>query len=129
MMKILFRDVWNPTSLEISEWAYSNEKIPDQDWELAVNNYENIPMICTFIEDEKCCHTAFFLSSLYVFTGDIVRSNDVKEIEKLSVLLSKLEMRAKSEKLKDWIKRSKYLLQHPKSYDYAYWGLSSKYVY
>ncbi|NQX71697.1 hypothetical protein HQN90_37045 [Paenibacillus alba] len=133
-MEIIFRDAqhaWNPTPEEIRAWAYSDEKIPDQDWELAVNSFENIPMICSFIDDDNCneYHTSFFLSSLYVFTGDIVKSGEIKETARLSVLLEKVEMTAKSVKLNDWIKRSKHLIQQPKTYDYAYWGLFSKYVY
>lgn len=74
---------------EIKAWAYSNEKIPEQDWELAVNILKNIPMICSFIEDEKCNHASFFLSSLYVFAGEIVKLEKIEEIDKLSVLLNK----------------------------------------
>lgn len=131
-MEVIFRDAhhaWNPTPEEIKIWAYSDEKIPEQDWELAVNSFDNIPMICTFIDDENCNHTSFFLSSLYVFTGDIIMSGEIEEIERLSVLLDKVEMTAKSEKLYAWIKRSKHLIQHPNTYDYTYWGLGSKYVY
>jgi len=131
-MDIIFRDAqhaWNPTPEEIRVWAYSKEKIPEQDWELAINNFENIPMICSFIDDENCNHISFFLSSLYVFTGDIVRSEEIEETDRLSVLLDKVQLSAKSEILKEWINRSKYLIQHPNTYDYAYWGLGSKFVY
>ncbi|MDR0271596.1 hypothetical protein [Paenibacillus sp.] len=128
----MFRDsqhAWNPAPEEIKEWAYSNEMIPDQDWELAVNSFENIPMICTFVEDGECRHTSFFLSSLYVFTGDIVRGRKNKEIQRLNMLLDRIELTAKSEQLKAWIVRSKHLVQYPKTYTYAYWGLGSKYIY
>ncbi|CAH1214731.1 hypothetical protein PAECIP111893_03840 [Paenibacillus plantiphilus] len=131
-MKIIFRDAqhaWNPTQEEIKAWAYSGEKIPEQDWELAVNSLENIPMICSLIDDEKCNRTLFFLGSLYVFIGDIVRSGEAEEIGRLSELLNTMKMKAKSERLIDWIKRSKYLIQHPNTYDYDYWGLGSKHVY
>jgi hypothetical protein len=74
---LIFKDAqhaWNPSQYEIRAWAYSSEKIPEQDWELAVNSNDNIPMNCELIEDGKCKHTSFFLSSLYVFTGDIVKT-------------------------------------------------------
>jgi len=38
---------------------------PVQDWELAIYKFENIPMICTFVEDEQCEHTSYFLNTLY----------------------------------------------------------------
>ncbi|WP_411347602.1 hypothetical protein [Paenibacillus sp. WLX2291] len=128
----MFRDsnhIWNPTPEDIRRWAYSKEKIPDQDWELAVNEFENIPMICGFVDDPDCKHIQFFLSCLYVFTGDIVSSGDVEQMSRLSDSLNKLESRAKSRQLKDWVIRSKELLLHPDKYDYDYWGLTSKYVY
>ena len=130
-MVFIFRDAqhaWNPTPEEIKTWAYSEEMIPEQDWELAVNSFGNIPMICTFIDDKNCKHISFFLSSLYVFTGDIVRSEDIREIEKLKMLLDRVTMSAESEELSNWINRSKGLITQPNTYNYAYWGLGSKYV-
>lgn len=128
----MFRDAqhaWNPSPNEIRTWAYSDLKIPEQDWELAVNSFDNIPMICSFIEDKQCKHISFFLGSLYVFTGDIVKAGIKNEIDRLKDLLLKIEKTATSEELKAWITRSKTLLQDPSKYNYAYWGLGSKYVY
>ncbi len=85
-------------------------------------------MICTFIDDAKCKHTPFFLSSLYVFIGDIVRSRSTEDIVRLSALVENVAKTAKSEQLKNWLERSKYLIKHPKEYDYDYWGLGSKYA-
>ncbi len=129
---IIFRDTqhaWNPTPDEIRVWAYSDELIPEQDWELAVNSFENIPMICKFVDDVNCKHIPFFLSSLYVFTGDIVRGKKTEENKRLSALLDRLDLTARSELLIAWIARSRDLLEHPQTYTYAYWGLGSKYVY
>ncbi|MCM3782268.1 hypothetical protein M3231_04740 [Neobacillus mesonae] len=131
-MKGIFRDelhAWNPSTEEIRAWAYSNERIPTQDWELAVNSTENIPMICTFVDDKNCNQTSFFLSSLYVYTGDIVSTGELEEITQLSDLLKKVEKTAKSDELKNWVRRSRNLIQHPNTYNYDYWGLFSKYVY
>lgn len=128
----MFKDsdhAWNPTAEEIRIWAYSDALIPEQDWELAVNSFENIPMICSFVDDEKCKHISFFLSCLYVFTGDFVRSRKNEEYNKLIELLNRIEVIAKSEELKDWIKRSKDLILNPDKYDYRFWGLGSEYVY
>lgn len=130
-MILLFRDgnhAWNPTSKEIRSWAYSKEGIPEQDWELAVNSFDHIPMICTFIDDETCNRDRFFLSSLYVFTGDVIRGAKVEEVQKLSILLNKVDKTAKAKKLKVWIQRSKHLIQYPEEYSRDYWGLGSKYI-
>ena len=125
----MFKDVWNPTQKEIKKWAYSDEIIDVQDWELAVAEFENIPMICALVDDERCKQTSFFLSALYVFTGDIIRSADSEIFEKLSQLLKQVKGTAKSEKLKLWIKRSQDIINHPEQYDYKYWGLGSDYAY
>ncbi|MET3209111.1 UNVERIFIED_CONTAM: hypothetical protein ABIC26_002052 [Paenibacillus sp. PvR008] len=119
---------WNPNQKEIKLWAYSDMKIPDQDWELAVNSFENIPMICSFVDDEKCKPIHFFLSSLYVFTGDVVKSGEEEVIKELALLLEKVSNFAKTEQLNAWIERSKHLIQHPRDYNYDYWGLGSQYV-
>ena len=128
----MFKETWNPTQREIKKWAYRNKPVPTQDWELAVAEFENIPMICALVDDARCKKTSFFLSALYVFTGDTIRSGrrgDSEKIEKLSQLLKEIEGTAKSEKLKLWIKRSQDIIKHPEQYTYKYWGLSSSYVY
>ncbi|MGE7910920.1 hypothetical protein [Lysinibacillus xylanilyticus] len=126
---MMFKDPWNPTQEEIKKWAYSDEMEPEQDWELAIYKIENIPMICTFVEDEQCEHTSYFLNTLYVFTGDMVRG---REIQKLSQLLDTIENTTKSKELKLWIERSQFLIEYPEYYDgcySSYWGLYSKFVY
>ena len=55
-----FSDPWNPTEEEIVKWAYNREKVPIQDWELAVNSIENIEMIISFVEDVNCPKRRFF---------------------------------------------------------------------
>ncbi|TDX99218.1 UNVERIFIED_CONTAM: hypothetical protein BJ099_117100 [Lysinibacillus xylanilyticus] len=127
---MMFKDPWNPTQEEIKKWAYSDEMEPEQDWELAIYKIENIPMICTFVEDERCERTSYFLNTLYVFTGDMVRVG--REIQKLSQLLDTIENTTKSKELKLWIERSQFLIEYPEYYDSSYssyWGLCSKFVY
>ena len=125
----MFKDAWNATQEEIKKWAYSDEGIPMQDWELALARFENIPMICTLVEDKQCKATSFFLCVLYVFAGDTIRGGDNEEIEKLSELLQVIARTAKSKELKLWIERSQLLIDYPEYYEDTYWGLDSKYVY
>lgn len=127
--EIMFENAWNPTQEEIKKWAYLNKPAPRQDWELAVAIFENIPMICKFVDDARCKKTSFFLSALYVFTGDIIRSGDSEKFEKLSQLIKTIEETAKSKKLKLWIERSQHIIKHPEQCTYKYWGLGSSYAY
>ncbi|MCL1695137.1 MULTISPECIES: hypothetical protein [unclassified Lysinibacillus] len=126
---MMFKDPWNPTQKEIKKWAYSDEMEPVQDWELAIYKFENIPMICTFVEDEQCKHTSYFLNTLYVFTGDTVRGEDRGKIQKLSQLLGTMENTAESKELQLWIERSQLLIEYPEYYHSSYWGLCSRFVY
>ncbi|GED34457.1 hypothetical protein BCE02nite_55980 [Brevibacillus centrosporus] len=81
------------------------------------------------MEDEKCKHTRFFLGCLYVFVGDIIRSQIERDIHQLAVLLKEIAKSARNENLDAWVQRSLQLIQNPQLYDYDYWGLGSKYVY
>ncbi|WP_085994308.1 hypothetical protein [Oceanobacillus senegalensis] len=56
----MFQDVWNPTQEEIKKWAYSEADIPEQDWELTISSFENIPMICASIEIKTVITLPFF---------------------------------------------------------------------
>jgi hypothetical protein len=125
----MFNDAWNPTQDEIRAWAYTPNASHEQDWELAVNETENIPMICGFINDEKCQHKPFFLSSLYVYTGDIVRSKDEERILRLIKLLNEISDGQNTSPVLDWIIHSIHLVTHPEKYNYAHWGIGSAYVY
>lgn len=121
-------DPWNPTKEEISKWAYSNELIPDQDWELAVYDIDNIDLIIKLACDIECKHREFFLGCLYVFTGDIIDSKDNDEIIKLKSILLKASRQVDPE-IVEWVARSSELIAHPEKYSYKYWGLDSAYVY
>ncbi|OEG09868.1 hypothetical protein BCR25_10210 [Enterococcus termitis] len=111
--------------------AYSDESIPDQDWELALfseENIDNIFMICEFIEDEKCSKKSFF-GTLYVLTGDVITSNNQKYISQLTRAIIEMKPLFKSQSIIKWIKRSEKLIEKSETYSYEYWGLNSRYVY
>jgi hypothetical protein len=126
-----FQDVWNPTDEEIKLWAYAEDKMHEQDFELAVGTIERFPMICDFIRDPRYNKSLFFLSTLYVVVGDTIRSgsrND-KAILVLRNMLVQLDDVKKHEELSKWLSRSLRLIENPESYTYPYWGLGSLYVY
>lgn len=127
----MFKDAWNPTQEEIKAWAYDAEAYaPEQDFELAVAETQNIPMICGFVNDESCPKRKFFLSSLYVYTGDIVRSKNEKAIHDLTQLLNtQAQTAGNTQPLADWLSRSAHLIRQPESYTYEFWGMGSQYVY
>lgn len=120
-------DHWNPTKKDIQEWAYSNQSVPDQDWELAVYDYENMDMILEFVDDIYCPKRLFFLGCLYVFTGDIIRKNSEIELKNLQSVI-RSATKYSNVLIKDWIERSNALISHPENYSYEFWGLNSKYI-
>ncbi|KAB8138151.1 hypothetical protein F9U64_06305 [Gracilibacillus oryzae] len=125
----MFKDTWNPTKAEIKYWAFSDEHIPDQDWELAIISFENLPFIISLAGNKHCKQTLFFLSCLYVFTGDIVRRGIREEVDRLAGLLEEIGKNARTKELKLWVDRSRSLIHSPENYHYDYWGLGSKYIY
>jgi hypothetical protein len=122
------RDTWNPTISEIEKWAYSTEKLPDQDWELAVALLINLEVLIKLAKDADCPKHKFFLGALYVLVGDIVRSKDTNKSSNLIEMLQN-HIHSESEDIKSWAERSLDLLENPSSYSYKYWGLGSKYIY
>ncbi|HZG86682.1 hypothetical protein [Paenibacillus sp.] len=127
-MKYIFKDHWNPTKEEIYNWALDEDALCDQDWELAVAQFEHFELMVQLANDNSLAKRYFFLGCLYVFTGDIVRSENQSEIERLKSLINQLNLKNESNEIKDWRLRSLYLIQNPSQYDYTYWGLNSKYI-
>lgn len=129
----MFENIWFPKKEEILKWAYDNESsIPCQDWELALfseGSFENVKLLCSFIEDRKCKKKDFFLGVLYVLTGDTVTSENKEAINKLYNLLNDLKGNYQSQTIIQWINRSEKLINFPKLYSYKFWGLDSSYVY
>lgn len=120
-------DPWNPTQEEIKEWAYDKNAVCEQDWELAVYDFENIDLILELVNDKKCPKRRFFLGCLYVFSGDIVRRGRNLEIDKLRIIIEKASKYTEAW-IVNWTKRTSILLSDPSNYSYEYWGLGSKYV-
>ena len=124
------KDPWNPSSEKIRNWAYSDELIPDQDWELAVvDTPENQRLCLTLAADLGCPKRQFFLGCLYVFTGDTITDKVPHPIEELNDLLQRAAYFTSSEEIRLWRERSIALIQHPGNYTYEYWGLYSRFVY
>ena len=83
-------DPWNPSHADIRQWAYSNEMIPEQDWELALIGKVADQQLClTLAADRDCPNRTFFLGCLYVFTGDTIRGTIEHPIEELESLLDR----------------------------------------
>lgn len=136
-MSILFKDFVNPSKQEITEWAFSEDYAPTQDWELCIcDDAEDVQFLIDLMKDSKCLKKSFFLATLYVFVGDIVRQHllsakkELGEVIELQQLLPILET-ARSSEDQDillWAERSLKLIEYPESYEYSYWGLGSKFV-
>lgn len=59
------RDPWNPTSAEITTWAYEPASMwPGQDWDLAVTDDHNAHLLLKLASDPACPKREFFLRCL-----------------------------------------------------------------
>jgi hypothetical protein len=116
-------DPYNPTKDELKKWAYGNYYQPEQDFELFVVN--DPTFILEFAADPKCPTRDFFLGSLYVWSGDTVRTpnSDTAKLEELLQSASEID----DERLEKYVMRSRALLANPESYTYEKWGIGTSY--
>lgn len=105
-------------------WAYSNAKMPMQDFQL--NVMDDPYLILEFASDCKCPNKKFFLESIYVWVGDKVRHSleDDKNLEAfLEIAKSSLDP-----DIIRLVQDVKVLLADPDSYSYENWGLGTKLI-
>ncbi len=115
----IFKDPVNPTKSELKKWAYENYFCPEQDFELYVTDD---PMyISQFVIDENCPTGQFFLSSLYTWTGDMIRGNHQNEIKFINWL--KYARSLDNKHIVTLIRQTNELLSNPSSYKYEEWGM------
>lgn len=120
-----FANAFAPTEEELREWAsdpdaeYPEEMSQDWDLILAEPSYAST-LITLACEDSP--NRGFFLSCLYIISGDCIRTrvnelsiNDVREAFKL------IPEHA-PEDVKLWKKRSDGLFNDPSLYNYDDWG-------
>lgn len=125
-------DPYNPTKDEITEWAFEKKSYLIQDWELVlIQDISNIDLIVTLYKDDKCEKKKFFLSCLYVYIGDFVRTKHLKSQSEIifSEELLRKSLNDSDSEISIWAKRATDLMENPDKYTYEYWGLGSKYVY
>ena len=65
MCTVMIKDHWNPQESEIRAWAYSDEKWPEQDWDLAVCEGKNDDTLYDLAHDINCPKRGF-LFTLYI---------------------------------------------------------------
>ncbi len=119
-----FADVINPTSLELLAWSHAHSHIPCQDFELFVVNDPEFTL--SLVEDKHNLLQDFFLGSLYVFIGDLVRTKREGEKEKLRNFLETAK-RSNDHRIKKLVERGYYLLNNPNSYTYEDRGIGGNY--
>lgn len=119
---------WNPIRDDIIELAYNKDIIMEQDWELAIAEFEFIDLVIELASDSKCPRQRFFLGTLYVFVGNLIATNDINKIEKLKIILKDAE-KYNNRDINDWIIRSLHIIKNPDEYDINYWGVYSIYVW
>jgi hypothetical protein len=122
-----FRDISNPTDEEIRSWAYSSggdyPAEMTQDWDLIVAEYHRVALIAELANDPGCESRAFFLSCLYLLSGQCVRYSDRIDhpnIQRIKDLIDS-QRGAFGRSLAEWADRSLRLFEHPETFDYNHW--------
>jgi hypothetical protein len=117
------QDPWNPTSAEITAWAYDPTSMwPEQDWDLAVTSDQNTDLLLQLASDAACPKRDFFLRCLYLFVGDAVRSGFVAHRHEVVVELLENVPVACTPEISRWLARSQKLLDASRgAVDYTLW--------
>jgi hypothetical protein len=108
---------------EIEAWAREDgADEPIQDWDLAVTVEANASLIFRLASDDMCPHRWFFLSCLYLFVGDAVRTGfDAFPREFIERLISTARDNS-PERVRRWATRARALVSSGSSeVDYADW--------
>ncbi len=61
--------VTNPTVEEIRSWAYSNEDLPHDEWDLFLSWTREVDLFIELAIDHHCPKKSFFLHMLYYIIG------------------------------------------------------------
>lgn len=120
--KKAFCDPYNPTTEELSKWAYDqNAPEPSQDWDIIITDAARVPIFIKFAADADCPKQSFFLSCLYLWVGDLVHCSRVEqyrnEIERILTDAGRIPGRV----IYDWVLATRQLLTNPSSFKYADW--------
>jgi len=120
----IFKDPMKPTRVELKVWAYGDYSLPIQNFQLFAMSdpYQALD----FAVDTRCAKRDFFLESLYVWTGDQVRSG-MPERESFEKWLSIAE-ESHDERIQKLTERVRALILDPYSYDSDKWGLGGSYA-
>ena len=121
----MFKDPFNPTESELRVWANDpNAAYPEemsQDWDLILANFDFAPSLIKLVCEESP-NRKFFLSCLYILSGDCVRGKINKNcMEKVNELFMQVPHNCPAD-LSLWVERSKVLFNSPEKYEYDKWG-------
>ena len=115
-------DPWNPTSAEVREWAYTADATaPCEDWMLALDWAEYVPLYVEFASDPRCPNRGYFLNVLYFMVGNAVRTDFRNHPEPVVHGWLKLAPGTRIPDLALWAQRARALLRTPESFKYEEW--------
>ena len=116
----MIKDPWNPKAEEIREWAYSDDRWPEQDWDIGVCNGEHDPLLYKLASDLECPQRRFFLHTLYFMVGDAIHCGNIQRQKRLLKWIESLEP-SPHQNLNEWKKEAILILNGEMEFDYDYW--------
>jgi hypothetical protein len=122
-----FANVAHPTREELVRWAYSDEDMPCEDFELMIADKNQVPTLMPLVADPACPNRRTLLAALYIWVGDAVRSHhslaSKREIKRMGALAEAFN----EPWLTVWAARSRRLMHQPGTFNYddwCSWGLT-----
>lgn len=117
------RSPYNPLSDDVASWAYGAPAYePVQDWDLILRDMPYESLYMKLASSEDCPKREYFLSLLYLISGDAVRTGyRTTTQEALERLLALAEANFPSYWLRLWVQRSRELIAKPETFRYDDW--------
>ena len=112
----------SPSSADdIRHWGYCDDPEPQQDFDLLITGWDHERLFVSLAADPACPKKRFFLSCLYLFIGDAVRTNyqvhSKKDVDRLLDYAEDIG----DEVIQEWLARSRRLTADPESFEYDLW--------
>jgi hypothetical protein len=106
---------------DVRAWAYSDDPEPQQDFDLMITGLGHEPSFLEWAADDGCPKKGYFLSCLYLFVGDAVRtkyqSNSKADVDGLLNRAGNIT----DHDVREWLHRSRQLIADPESFEYDLW--------
>src|SRR5687767_6942080 len=108
----------NPTAEELEAWAYDDSSLAPTDFDLFLGHDLHLhDLVLKLAADARCKPRRLFLSTLYVISGDAVRTGYRHVKQKHLARLVEQAEHLGEQLTSTWASRTRRLQEHPEEFD------------